>query len=121
MILARGVGSCLFSSLEHGLVSSSQATSRTNYRVNTRFYLVGHLFYDSDLVLMSSASAAVIIFCIGVIVQTAAFKPSSIYGGLSGSLVVLINVDMLSRSIRHRSGRGLIEYGRPTLQVRRPF
>ena len=33
------------------------------------------------LILITTMLAAVVVFCIGVIVQTTAFQPSSIYGG----------------------------------------
>lgn len=61
---------------------------------------------------------AVVIFCIGVIVQTAAQAPSSIYGGRSQVLSCLLRLGLtgiMIREVRHGSGSRLSQYGCPSV------
>ncbi|KAF5381949.1 hypothetical protein D9615_004356 [Tricholomella constricta] len=79
--------------------------SPTNFRESTRSFLVRTVIWPwMSITILSQASLAVVVFIIGVIAQTAAKAPPSIFGGLGvGSLsmaVPLYNAEIAPPEVR---------------------
>ena len=73
----------LVSILELGAWFGTLCTGYLADKLSRKYTIVlgGSFPLVSFLILITTTVAAVVIFCVGVAVQTTAFQPSSIYGG----------------------------------------